>query len=89
MTEGEFHSIKMGGWSSLLEYECSLIKMKESEVVFLQQCLKAVRLHTGVREHESSQASYLNERWSVTELSVICTVAAGWGLTCQSCSCFL
>jgi len=45
VTEGEFHSIKMGGWLSLLEFECSLFKMKESEVVFLQQCHKRVLLH--------------------------------------------
>jgi len=43
--EGEFLSIKMGGWSSISEFECGLIKMRESEVVFLQQCHKTVLPH--------------------------------------------
>jgi hypothetical protein len=34
--DGEFHSIKVGGWSSLSDFECNLMKMKESEVVFWQ-----------------------------------------------------
>jgi len=40
VTEGEFHFLKMVGWSSLSEFE-----MRESEVVFLQQCHKTVLLH--------------------------------------------
>jgi len=55
VTEGEFQSIKMGGWSSISEFECSLIKVRESVVLAIVSqnspsalelgSMKAVRLH--------------------------------------------
>ena len=43
--EGESHSMKMGGWSFISEFECNLMKMKESEGAFLKNCHKTVLLH--------------------------------------------
>jgi len=52
---GEFQSIEMGGWSSISEFECSLIKMRESGVLAIVSknstsalelgSMKAARLH--------------------------------------------
>lgn len=55
MIEGVFQSIKMDGWSSISEFECSLIKMRESGVLAIVSqnstsplelgSMRAARLH--------------------------------------------